>query len=113
LERTFDLIRAACERDIGSRQQRVFRQAGLPWPDMIVHARVSGGSHSAVYDYLARTLGNLVAEKAGLAKAEDVEIQTLADRLREQAVARELVVYPPRLVGAWVRAGCIIRFRFA
>jgi hypothetical protein len=40
-------------------------------------------------------------ERNGVATAAEIEIDTLADRLRKDAISREAVVFTPRLVGAW------------
>jgi hypothetical protein len=42
-------------------------------------------------------------ERNGAATVEEVAIDTLADRLRQDAVANESVTFAPRLVGAWSR----------
>jgi hypothetical protein len=45
-----------------------------------------------------------VMERAKIATAEEVGIDTLADRLRDEAIEKgESVVYWPRLIGAWAR----------
>ena len=45
-----------------------------------------------------------VLEPGGLAEAKEVDAPTLVDRLRDETVSKEMVVYPPRLIGAWIRA---------
>jgi hypothetical protein len=50
-------------------------------PQMIAAARVEGGPHSPVYDYLAGVLP--VLEDAGIATAADVEIDDMAEWLRK------------------------------
>ena len=43
-------------------------------------------------------------ENAKIATAEEVGIDTLADRLRNEAIEKgQSVAYWPRLVGAWAR----------
>ena len=42
-------------------------------------------------------------ERGGIATAEQIGIETLADRLRHDAVANERVTFLPRLVSAWSR----------
>jgi ubiquinone/menaquinone biosynthesis C-methylase UbiE len=109
-ERTVGLIpatlaTAGVEREMGSKLMHTFRRAGLSWPHMIAGARAEGGPQSPIYEYLARTLASLLpmTERAGLASAEEIDIETLADRLRADAVANERITYSPRLVGAWTR----------
>ena len=72
---------------------------------MIAAARVEGGPHSPVYDYLASVLRSLlpVLEQAGIATGPDVEIDDMAERLRNEAVTQDACIMPPPLIGAWVR----------
>jgi ubiquinone/menaquinone biosynthesis C-methylase UbiE len=93
------------ESNMGSKLFATFLGAGLPWPAMIASARVEGGPDAQVYNYLAQTLGSLLPllERANLATAAEVAIDTLADRLQQDAVANKIVVFSPRLVGAWSR----------
>jgi len=48
-------------------------------------------------------LGCALVERVGLASAQEVAIDTLADRLRQDAIANESVTFLPRMVGAWLR----------
>jgi hypothetical protein len=42
-------------------------------------------------------------ERTGMASAAEVEVDTLAARLREEVVAADATVVPPPLIGAWAR----------
>jgi len=97
--------RAGCEIDMGGKLFATFLAAGLPVPQMIAAARVEGGLHSPVYDYLTGVLDSLlpVLEHVGIATAADVEIDTMAHRLREEAVAQCACIMLPPLIGAWVQ----------
>jgi hypothetical protein len=44
-------------------------------------------------------------ERTGIATAEEVGIDTLAERLRAEAVARDATLFAPAFIGAWVRKG--------
>jgi SAM-dependent methyltransferase len=96
--------RAGCELDIGGKLFATFVAAGLPMPQMIAAARVEGGPHSPVYDYLAGVLRSLlpVMEHAGIATAADVAIDDMAERLLKKAVAQNACIMLPPLVGTWV-----------
>jgi SAM-dependent methyltransferase len=89
----------------GYRMRRIFQDAGLPAPQMRAEARVEGGPDSPLYALLEQlTRGLLPAmAKTGVATAEDIGIDTLAARLREEAVAQDAVLALPPLVGAWAR----------
>jgi SAM-dependent methyltransferase len=95
------------EPDMGSRLLSSFLAAGLPRPTMIAAGRVESGPDSVVYGFIAHTVQSLlpVIENAGLATAAEIEIGTLADRLRQDALAKEAVIFLPRLVGAWASLG--------
>ncbi len=75
----------------------------LPAPQMIVTGRVDGGPDSPAYEVLTSTLRALLpaAEQYGIIKADEVQIDTLASRLRDEVVAGGGVILPPLLIGAW------------
>jgi len=109
-ERTVDLIRATfaasgVEREMGSKLVDTYRRAGLPWPHMVASARAEGGPQSPIYEYFARTLASVLpmTERAGLASAAEIDIKTLAERIRADAVENHRITYSPRLIGAWTR----------
>jgi ubiquinone/menaquinone biosynthesis C-methylase UbiE len=109
LMETFE--RAGFELDMGSKLLATFLAAGLPAPQMTVAGRVEGGSQSPVYAYLADTLRSLLpmAERIGVATAAEVAIETMAERLRNEAVANNACIMPPPLVGAWTRVPAATR----
>jgi len=100
---TFDRINV--ETDMGLKLFATFLAAGLPGPQMIVAGRAEGGAQSVAYDYLAETLRSLLPtmERVGVASAADVGVDTLAERLRAEAVAHAACVMPPPFIGAWAR----------
>jgi hypothetical protein len=52
---------------------------------------------------MAQVLRSLLPliERTGIAKVEDIGIDTLAQRLLDDAVANERVAFMSRMVGAW------------
>jgi hypothetical protein len=72
---------------------------------MELAAGVGGGPDWTGYTYAAETLRSVLplVLKFGLATAEEVDIDTFADRLRAETLASGGVVKTPDLVGAWVR----------
>lgn len=101
------LTRAGADTKMGSKLARVFQEAGLPRPQMIQGARVENGPDSEAYNVvtqLTRTLLPLM-ERTGIATAADVEIDLLADRMREEAVALNATWISPAYIGAWTRKG--------
>jgi ubiquinone/menaquinone biosynthesis C-methylase UbiE len=93
------------ELNMGSKLLGAFLNAGLPRPAMIAATRAESGPDSKVYAILAQIVQSLLplVERSGAATVEEVALGTLADRLRQDAVANESVIFWPRLVGAWSR----------
>jgi SAM-dependent methyltransferase len=98
-------VRAGLDHRTGLKLARIYRDAGLPAPRTLQGARVESGPDSPVYAWLAETTRTLLPlmERTGVATAAEVEVDTLADRLREELVAADATVVPPPLVGAWAR----------
>ncbi len=80
-------------------------EAGLPVPQIRYEAAMGAGPDWVGYEYWAETVRIFLPliEKFGIATEEDIEIETLADRLREETVSRRGVARLPALVSAWVR----------
>ena len=72
---------------------------------MIMGARVEGSSDSLGYQIVAQVVKSLlpVMEKLGIANEKEVQIETLAQRLRDEVISRGAVIVLPPLVGAWTR----------
>jgi SAM-dependent methyltransferase len=89
---------------LGSRLGAVFRDADLPWPHMSSFQKASCGP-DGFYWLFAETVRTLLPQivRLGLATAEQVDIDSLTARLRDEAVATRHTVFSPRWVGAWVR----------
>jgi hypothetical protein len=68
-------------------------------------ALVSGQEDSSVYRLLAEAVRTLVPtlEKLNIASAAEVQIDSLADRMRKEVVARRGVAMSYGLVGAWAK----------
>ena len=90
---------------MGLRLYRTFIDAGLPPPQMIIGARVEASSDSLGYQIIAQVVKSLlpVMEKLGIANEKEVQIETLAQRLRDEVLSRGAVIVLPPLVGAWTR----------
>jgi ubiquinone/menaquinone biosynthesis C-methylase UbiE len=96
---------AGAELDMGTKLYTTLVRAGLPAPSMIAATQVACGPKSPGYEYMVGVLRSLLPliERSGLAKAAEIGIDTLAARLRDDAVANDRVIFLPRLVGAWAR----------
>jgi len=109
-EQSMRLIIETLEREkvktlMGLRLYRTFVEAGLPPPQMIMGARVEGSSDSLGYQIVAQVVKSLlpVMEKLGVANEKEIQIETLAQRLRDAVLFRRAVIVLPPLVGAWAR----------
>jgi ubiquinone/menaquinone biosynthesis C-methylase UbiE len=96
---------AQIEMHMGLKLYPTFVDAGLPAPQMIMDVRVEGGPDSPAYEYVANTVRTLlpVMERLGVTRAEEVQIETLAQRLRDEVVSGAGVIVVAPLVGAWAR----------
>jgi len=93
--------------DMGSLLPRTFLDAGLPRPQMISMGRVESGPDTPFYDFLTEVLRSLlpVLKKTGAVDVGAIDIETLADRLRDDAVAHDRTLYSARVVTAWAKIG--------
>jgi ubiquinone/menaquinone biosynthesis C-methylase UbiE len=99
------LERAGVETEMGFKLRGAFVEAGLPEPRMELNAPVGGGPRWGGYEFAAGTVWSLspLLERFGIATAEEVGVETLAGRLREETVASGGVVKPPEMVSAWAQ----------
>jgi SAM-dependent methyltransferase len=110
LDRMWDWIlelyrRAGMDVHSGLRVFHHFRAAGLPAPTMYLDAAVGGGPDWAGYDYMAglvRTLLPLFVHH-GIATEEDVDIETFAERLRQEVSGQQGVATTWSFITAWAR----------
>ncbi|HEX5504003.1 MAG TPA: class I SAM-dependent methyltransferase [Thermomicrobiales bacterium] len=98
-------LAAGVDEYIGYRLASLYRDAGLPMPHLQMSAAVGGGADWGGYEYAALTLRSALPAltKFGIVTAEEVDIDTLADRLRAETLAAGGLVKTPDLVGAWAR----------
>ncbi len=109
-ERHIGLIRqtltaTGARTQLGPELYGVFLAAGLPGPSMRMDALISGGANSQAYDLVTEVVQSLlpVMEKLNIATATEINISTLAQRMREDVTAGKGVVLSPALIGAWSR----------
>lgn len=109
-QQVYGWVRAAAQQAglntaMGYDLRRVFIEAGLPEPDMQISSPVGGGPNWEGYENIAATIRSMLplVLASGTATAEEVGIDTLADRLRTETVAKDGVVKFPDLVGTWTR----------
>ena len=93
------------DQQMGSKLHQAYLDAGLPAPQLRLDAPVGGGEDWPGYAYVADTVRSLLPmmEQMGLVSAGDVNIETLADRLRAEALELRGVQMLPIAMGAWAR----------
>jgi SAM-dependent methyltransferase len=89
--------------DTGQRLLSIFGDAGLPVPQMMAAIPTARGP--AGYALAAGSVVSLlpVLEKANITTREEVDPDTLAQRLWEQARADDALLILPELIGAWAQ----------
>lgn len=89
--------------DLGLEMHSLFLDCGLPEPKMRIDTLVSGLGDSPVYKLLAEAVRSLAPtlEKANIASAAQLKIDSLADRMRNEVVAKRGIAMSYGLVGAW------------
>jgi 2-polyprenyl-3-methyl-5-hydroxy-6-metoxy-1,4-benzoquinol methylase len=94
---------AGAERDMGAKLLPTFLSANLPRPEMIAVTPVQSGPNSAYYEFLSDMVVSMlpIIERAGIASAAEIDVATLADRLRQDVVDNKRVIFAQRVVSAW------------
>jgi SAM-dependent methyltransferase len=97
--------RATPHADIGIRLFHLMQEAGLPAPEARAECPVDGGPDSPFHEWFAETTRSILPklEALGIATAADVDIETLADRLRDEAVSAHAGIVGPMMVAAFAR----------
>jgi ubiquinone/menaquinone biosynthesis C-methylase UbiE len=103
--------RGGPDQQMGSKLYRTYLDAGLPAPQLRLDAPIGGGPDWPGYAYVADTVRSLLPmlEQMGIVTAEDVGIETLADRLRAEVVGQRGVQMLPIAIGAWARKRSLAR----
>ena len=83
---------------------QVFVEAGLSRPELRLNAPIGGGPDWPGYEYLAETLQSLLPSyQARGWELSGVDLDTLADRLRQEVTAANGVLRLGAMMGAWAR----------
>ncbi len=82
-----------------------YLEAGLPDPQLRYEAPMGGGpdwvGYEARTDHARRIAPRII--EAGLATEEELDTETLADRMRDEIVAQRGVLRAMPVVGIWAR----------
>jgi SAM-dependent methyltransferase len=98
---------AGIPAEVGFGLRRVFQRTGLPEPEMRLDSYVGGGPDSIAYAWMAESVRSMLPLilRFGVAAAEEIDVDTLADRLRAEVMAADAVAKSPDLISAWTRIG--------
>jgi SAM-dependent methyltransferase len=90
---------------IGLSFRRLFAAAGLPAPALRMEVLLGGGPDFFGYRYYAEAVRSILPlmERFGVVTENEVDVETLAERLRAEAVTAEATITLPPLTAAWVR----------
>ncbi|MBA3826821.1 MAG: methyltransferase domain-containing protein [Ktedonobacterales bacterium] len=82
-----------------------YQAAGLPLPTLSMRALVGAGPEHPIYEGLAGIMRSLLPtlEAKGIATAQEVDVETLAQRIGQEVSANQATVVGQNLIGAFVR----------
>ena len=91
--------------DMGIGLYRAFVEVGLPPPEMHLHGPIGAATDWSGYRYMVTIFQSLLPliEKYGIATADEVDIETLGKRLREEVMAAKRPFFLPLHVTAHAR----------
>lgn len=91
--------------DMGLRLVNVFTEAGLPLPAIRSDLQVVQGPSSSGYAFFESAIRELLPtiERYGVARVDDVDIDTFAERLERETIAANGHLFLPLQIGACTR----------
>ena len=97
--------RSGAHTEMGLDLYRAYVEAGLPEPYMHFEAPVGGPGDWAGYSFMANSFRSLapLLEQFGMATADQVDADTLAERLRQEVAASKRPLLLPPHMTAWAR----------
>lgn len=101
-----DTVQASgLDGDIGIRLPSLYVSAGLPRPTLTFEMLVDCTAGSEIFDFCTDTVRSLLPriEELGISTAEEVQVETLAQRIRCEGRDLGTVVGVMPLMGAWAR----------
>jgi SAM-dependent methyltransferase len=97
--------KAGLDSQMGLKLHSTFVQAGLPAPRLRHDLGIDGGPDSPYYEWIASTCRSVLPGLVGMgvATADEVAIDTLAERLRAEVVSGGGVLCTMPFIGAWTQ----------
>ena len=96
---------AGLDLHMGTSLPETFIQAALPQPQMCLDAIVGCGLDWSGYVYIAECLRSTLPLliKFGITTAQEVNVDTFAERLRAEVIGQHSTVVGPLMIGIWAR----------
>jgi hypothetical protein len=90
---------------VGTKLYHLFLEAGFTTPDCRVEYPIDGGPDSPFYKWVAESVRSILplAQALGIPSDEDLDPDTLAQRLNKQAVELKASLPGPFMVGGFAR----------
>jgi len=100
-----EVMSATSNVRMGAHLFRTFVAAGLPAPQLHIEVFTGGTPDYPGFEVVAEIVRSLLPsiEKRGLASAAEIEIDTLAQRMRDDAISKQAICSWPGFVSAWTR----------
>ena len=97
--------RSGANGNMGLELFRVFTEAGLPEPTLDAGLLIGGSADWPGYSYVANSFQSVLPllEHYGIATAEEVDVDTIPQRVRDEIVASKRPAIIPPHIGAWAR----------
>ena len=97
--------RSGANATMGLELHRVFIEAGLPEPTLDAGLLLGGAADWPGYSYVANSFRSVIPllEHYGIATAEEVDVETIPRRVRDEIVASKRPVLIPPHMGAWTK----------
>lgn len=91
--------------NMGEHLYATYRAANLS-PSLAGMTRIVGRDDRMVFGFAAQSLASLLPamEKFGVATAAEVGVETIAERLHQEAIVGDRCILMPRLIGCWAKA---------
>ena len=93
----------ATQGAVGSKLFHLFLKAGFATPDCRVEYPMDGGPDSPFYEWMAESYRSILPHVEAMGLARDLNVDTLAERLREEAVGNGAGFPGPVMVGGFAR----------
>jgi SAM-dependent methyltransferase len=98
---------AGLDPQMGMGLYRAFLEAGMPEPQVVCASFIGGGADWPWYTMIAERVRGLlpILTRDAITTAEEVEIDTLAERCRDEIVALRAVVMATDFISCWTHVG--------